>query len=130
MRLISVSRRAGGLLLATLALPGLASATEPGLQEAAGATVRIEGFGPAVDAATHAGEPGGMRGGTEVDNDVDIDGVVDGNHAENLTSGTNTLAGDAFANANGINTVIQNSGSNVLIQNGMVVTVQFGTPAP
>ena len=126
MRLISVSRRPGGLLLATLALPGLASATEPGLPEAAGATARIEGFGPAVDAAGLAG----MRGGTEVDNDVDIDGVVDGNHAENLTSGTNTLAGDAFANANGINTVIQNSGSNVLIQNGMVVTVQFGTPAP
>jgi len=36
-----------------------------------------------------------------------------------------TLTGDAFSNASGINTVIQNSGSNVLIQNAMIVTVDF-----
>ncbi|MGQ4583652.1 hypothetical protein [Lysobacter sp. F60174L2] len=70
-----------------------------------------------------------LRGGNGVENQVDADGIVEGNHAENITSGDNTLTGGAFGNATGINTVIQNSGSNVLIQNGMVVNVRF-TPTP
>ena len=70
-----------------------------------------------------------LRGGDSVENQVDANGIVEGNHAENITSGDNTLTGGAFGNATGINTVIQNSGSNVLIQNGMVVNVRF-TPTP
>lgn len=69
-----------------------------------------------------------LRGGDEVDNTVTIDGRVDNNTADRIVSGSNTIQDGAFANANGISTVIQNSGSNVLIQNGMVVTVQFTDP--
>ena len=61
--------------------------------------------------------------------DVAIDGpTLD--HAENVNSGTNTLTGSAFSNASGISTVIQNSGSNVLIQNAMIVNVQFAGSGP
>ncbi|MGQ4659311.1 hypothetical protein [Lysobacter sp. F6437] len=119
-----VPRRASGLLLTgLLAMPVMATATGPELQS--NDFQRVEGFGPTVDAAGLAR----LRGGNSVENHVDSNGVVEGNHAENINSGDNTLAGGAFGNATGINTVIQNSGSNVLIQNGMVVNVQF-TPTP
>ncbi|MET0807456.1 MAG: hypothetical protein ABWX93_01735 [Pseudoxanthomonas sp.] len=70
-----------------------------------------------------------MRGGeSSVDNEVLIDGLVGGNVAEDVVTGSNAINGDAFANTSGISTVIQNTGNNVLIQNGMVVNVQFVGP--
>ena len=85
----------------------------------------IAGIGTPVD----AGELDRLRGGeSTVDNDVLIDGNVEGNTADHVVSGSNVISDGAFTNANGINTVIQNSGSNVLIQNGMVVNVQFVAP--
>ncbi|MGH8026031.1 MAG: hypothetical protein ACREO0_04810 [Pseudoxanthomonas sp.] len=78
-----------------------------------------------------AGELDQLRGGeSTVDNDVLIDGTVEGNTADHIVSGANAISDGSFANANGINTVIQNTGSNVLIQNGMVVNVQFVAPPP
>lgn len=69
-----------------------------------------------------------MRGGdaSQTENLIDVDGSVDGNSAHHITSGSNSIADGAFSNASGINTVIQNTGSNVLIQNAMIVTVDFG----
>ena len=69
----------------------------------------------------------GLRGGdgTQVDNLIDVEGSVDDNTAHHITSGSNSIADGAFNNASGINTVIQNTGSNVLIQNAMIVTVDF-----
>ena len=72
-----------------------------------------------------------LRGGDNVHtvtNVSDVNGKVDGNTASNVTSGANLVDGGAFGNATGLSTVIQNSGSNVLIQNGMFVNVQFGPP--
>ena len=68
-----------------------------------------------------------LRGGDSdvVDNLIDVDGSVDGNTAQHIVSGSNSIADGAFSNASGINTVIQNTGSNVLIQNAMIVTVDF-----
>ncbi len=68
-----------------------------------------------------------MRGGdaSQTENLIDVDGSVDGNTAHHITSGSNSIADGAFSNASGINTVIQNTGSNVLIQNAMIVTVDF-----
>jgi len=69
----------------------------------------------------------GLRGGdsSQTENLIDVDGSVDGNTAHHITSGTNSIADGAFGNASGINTVIQNTGSNVLIQNAMIVTIDF-----
>lgn len=70
-----------------------------------------------------------LRGGeSRVDNEVVIDGTVSDNVAEDLVTGSNAITGDAFSNTSGISTVIQNTGNNVLIQNGMVVNVQFVAP--
>jgi len=89
----------------------------------------VDGLGAALD-------PDGLatlRGGDGVEfdlveNTASANGVVSGNHAENIVSGTNSLAGEAFSGAAGINTAIQNSGSNVLIQNATVVNVRFADP--
>ncbi|SFV26475.1 hypothetical protein SAMN05428990_0336 [Pseudoxanthomonas sp. YR558] len=78
------------------------------------------------------GRLAGLRGGdgTQVENLVDVDGSVDGNTAHHVTTGTNSVADGAFNNASGINTVIQNTGNNVLIQNAMIVTVDFTGGGP
>ncbi len=70
-----------------------------------------------------------LRGGeSTVENNVLLDGTVENNTADHVVSGSNAISDGAFSNATGINTVIQNTGSNVLIQNGMVVNVQFVAP--
>ncbi|SOD51449.1 hypothetical protein [Pseudoxanthomonas wuyuanensis] len=72
-----------------------------------------------------------LRGGdSQVNNDILVDGAVNDNTADRIVSGANTINGGSFANASGINTVIQNTGSNVLIQNAMIVNVQFADPGP
>ena len=82
----------------------------------------------------HPVDPGmlsDLRGGYDfVENNIDVDGSVDGNTANDVISGANTISDGAFANANGLSTVIQNSGSNVLIQNAMIVKVDFGGSGP
>ena len=116
-------------IAATLVLiAGFATAAEPPAVGALSAPERlsfvvpVEGLGPALDPSALEA----YRGGDDsVENDVDIHGQVGGNTAQDTISGNNTLSGDAFSNASGISTVIQNSGSNVLIQNGMIVNVQF-----
>jgi hypothetical protein len=68
-----------------------------------------------------------LRGGDgQVTVEVDNQGTVNGNTASQIVSGDNRIEGGAFANAAGLTTVIQNSGSNVLIQNGTAVNVRFG----
>lgn len=133
--------------LASLVLPGLAWAAEP--QAAAAAPV------PSNDTSTPElavpiqvpaqwtalkerslnllGAPVGvarletMRGGEDKHQSIIlVDGKVDNNTADHVISGGNTITDTAFDSANGINTIIQNTGTNVLIQNAMVVNVNFG----
>lgn len=66
----------------------------------------------------------GSRGGT-ASAVVDVSGSLRQTSAVDVHSGTNTIADGSFANALGLTTVIQNSGSNVLIQNATTVNVQF-----
>lgn len=68
----------------------------------------------------------GYRGGTDtVINDMTLSGTVAHNSATDVVTGTNTINGAAFANSNGLATVIQNTGANVLIQSATIVNVQF-----
>jgi len=87
----------------------------------------VDGIGATVDADRLSGLRGGEK---SVDNRILVDGRVSDNVAEKIVSGANAVGGGAFGNANGINTVIQNTGSNVLIQNAMIVNVQFTDPSP
>lgn len=67
----------------------------------------------------------GSRGGASTSTQVDIGGVVKDASATNVSTGNNAIRDGSFSNAVGFNTVIQNSGANVLIQNSMTVNVQF-----
>lgn len=124
------------LLVAGIA-PGLQGvAFAAGQQAAAGATDSAPSAQAATPAPTigqplDAGALDALRGGQSlVVTETRNGGEVNGNHADNVTSGLNSIDGGAFANAAGITTVIQNSGSNVLIQNGTAVNVQFVDPMP
>lgn len=65
------------------------------------------------------------RGGTQVlvDNTNATDGAVYGNQAHNLVTGSN-LIDSSFSGANGLSTVVQNTGNNVLIQVPVIVNLQ------
>ena len=89
----------------------------------------VEGFGPAVGGPVLEALRGGDSTSTVVV-DVDNTGQVEGNTATGTVGGPNTVTGGAFVNAAGINTVIQNSGANVLIQNGTAVNVRFDGGGP
>lgn len=97
------------------------------VSEPAEAPAQDSAMGQSIDVATLAD----MRGGADiVENDVLIEGRVEDNTANRVVTGNNALSGGSFVNSNGINTVIQNTGANVLIQNGMIVNVQFADPTP
>lgn len=68
----------------------------------------------------------GYRGGFDVvKNDMQLTGAVTNNSAVDVLSGSNFIADGSFANASGMPMVVQNSGSNVLIQNAMIINVQM-----
>ena len=50
-------------------------------------------------------------------------GDVTGNSAYNNTSGDNILDGGALSNSSGVYNIVQNTGSNVLIQNATVINL-------
>jgi hypothetical protein len=82
------------------------------------------GFGPAAD----LGKLEHSRGGTDtynINNNANLNGVVTGNSAWNVVTGSNSIDSGAFANMQGIPVVIQNSGANVLIQSATIVNLQF-----
>jgi hypothetical protein len=67
-----------------------------------------------------------LRGGTEmVNNSATLSGIVTGNTAINVNTGSNIIDGGAFANFSGVPIVVQNSGANVLIQNSTIVNLQM-----
>ena len=103
-----------------------ASATQHGvgLQVAGSASAHpmyVDGLGQAVSADTL----GQYSGGTNIHNNQNITGAVTGNSATQVVTGANAISADSFSGAAGLSTVIQNTGNNVLIQNGMIVNVQF-----
>ncbi|GAA4000382.1 hypothetical protein GCM10022279_25200 [Comamonas faecalis] len=66
------------------------------------------------------------RGGSfHVENSMDLSGVTAGNSAHNVATGNNAISAGAFDHAAGLPIVIQNSGANVLIQNGVVINLQM-----
>jgi len=67
----------------------------------------------------------GKRGGADTFSDMRLRGVVAGNKATNVTTGSNVISDGALAGATGLPMVIQNSGNNVLIQNATIVNVQM-----
>jgi hypothetical protein len=56
---------------------------------------------------------------------MQLTGTVTNNAATNVVTGSNYITDGAFTNSAGFPTVIQNSGSNVLIQNATIVNLQM-----
>ncbi|MBB1472411.1 MULTISPECIES: carbon storage regulator [unclassified Luteimonas] len=93
-------------------------------------TAAVAGLGPVVSGDALQMQSGNVGLDPGILVEVDNAGTVTGNVAHDNVTGQNVVGGGAFGNAAGISTVIQNSGNNVLIQNGTAVNVQFGGPAP
>lgn len=110
-----------------LAVPAGDSAPAATPVTGAGTTVKAPdslGFGPAAD----LGKLEHSRGGTDTfntNNNANLGGVVTGNTAVNVVTGSNSIDAGSFANMQGIPVVIQNSGANVLIQNATIVNLQM-----
>jgi len=92
---------------------------------------------PEIGSAMSSEELGGLSGQKEVSidikdvnaifSDVDNKGFLGNNSMDTknstFTTGGNSIGGNAFSGMNGIATVIQNSGNQVLIQNATLVDV-------
>lgn len=125
----------GTVLLCLAGAPGWAvAATAPGgvanpamtlrangQQQQQAAPVYVGGLGAAVSAETLDR----YSGGTNVRNNQNLTGTVTNNSATRDVSGSNAIGSNSFSGASGLPTVIQNTGNNVLIQNGVIVNVQF-----
>lgn len=86
------------------------------------ATVVITGFGTPVA----SNQLDVYRGGfDQVKNDMQLSGTVANNSAFNIVTGSNYIADGSFSNSSGFPMVIQNSGSNVLIQNATIINLQY-----
>ncbi|MGI4720452.1 MAG: hypothetical protein ACRYGO_04380 [Janthinobacterium lividum] len=74
-----------------------------------------------------SGERLGRTSGKDdtIHNEATLGGTVGNNTAINTVSGNNIIDSGSFANAQGLPMVIQNSGSNVLIQNATVINLQL-----
>ena len=84
--------------------------------------VVVSGFGTPVD----SNELKDFRGGFDVvKNDMQLSGVVSSNSAVDVASGSNYIANGSFSNSSGFPMVVQNSGSNVLIQNATIINLQY-----
>lgn len=84
---------------------------------------------PTFGAATPTETLQDMTGGTDTheNNTVnqETNGTVGNNSNFSIGNGANNIDGGSFGNAAGINSVIQNSGNNVLIQNSTSVIVRM-----
>jgi len=64
-------------------------------------------------------------GASDVFNLSNLSATLSNNSASNTTSGNNNISSGALAGVNGIASVIQNSGNNVVIQSSTIVNVTF-----
>lgn len=90
------------------------------------APVAPDAIVPGLGAAAAEGLLDSARGGAGGSGaSADLRGVVTGNSATSVVTGSNTIQASSFAGASGIPIVIQNTGANVLIQNATVINLQF-----
>jgi hypothetical protein len=86
----------------------------------------IPGNDTAFDAAVSDDHLAGQRGMALIPtNTNNLDGAVYDNTANDLITGYNMVSDGSLTNNAGLNTVIQNSGNNVLIQNAVILNIQM-----
>lgn len=82
----------------------------------------VSNFGMPVTLAELSELSGGFD---QVKNDMQLSGVVTNNSAVDVLTGSNYIADGSFSNSSGFPMVVQNSGSNVLIQNATIINLQY-----
>ena len=86
----------------------------------------IPGNDTAFDAAVSDDLLAGQRGKALIPtNTNNLDGAVYDNTANDVITGYNMVSDGSLTNNAGLNTVIQNSGNNVLIQNAVILNIQM-----
>lgn len=58
-------------------------------------------------------------------NNMKLNADMEGNVLYSTSTGINQVTNDAFANASGISTVVQNSGNQVIINNAFILNLQM-----
>lgn len=101
--------------------PGSTANAQNGSGQSTTQSTTVDGFGQPVS----TGALQRYSGGGLVQNNQTITGTVTGDTASNVTSGSNSITGNAFQGATGVPSVVQNTGNNVLIQTGVIVNVQL-----
>jgi hypothetical protein len=86
-------------------------------------TTGIASWGRPVPSAQLDTQRGGTDTGMTTINTNQLNAKLFNNSATNNFTGNNSIADAAFAGASGLPTVIQNSGNNVIIQNGTVLNL-------
>jgi uncharacterized coiled-coil protein SlyX len=128
MRYVSASLIAGAAILVTVLVPIAAPAGES-VGNAAGLadTVAYTEVGEAVTGECLEAQTGGQD--TTIDqlnaqlSTMRVNGQMAQNQLVSNVTGFNTVGTDAFGNASGIATVIQNSGNQVIINNAMILNL-------
>ncbi len=83
----------------------------------------IQSWGKPLPVAQLESQRGGTDTGPVTINANMLNAKLFNNKATDNVTGNNTIAGGAFAGANGLPIVIQNSGNNVIIQSGTVLNL-------
>ena len=88
-----------------------------------GGSLDTKKWGHPVPSTQLDAQRGGMDRGPITINANMLNAKLYDNSAIGNVTGNNTITGGAFAGASGLPTVIQNSGNNVIIQNGTVLNL-------
>ena len=104
---------------AATAMPAAAATTTASTAEDSSTSTTL---GRSVSGQKLDAERGKASTGTS---EANLGGVVSGNSASNLPTGSNTIDAGSFANMSGLPVVIQNTGANVMIQSATVINVMF-----
>jgi hypothetical protein len=86
-------------------------------------TTEVTAWGHPLPSAQLETQRGGTDTGPLTINANVLNAKLFDNSAKDNVTGNNTITGGAFAGASGLATVIQNSGNNVIIQNGTVLNL-------
>jgi hypothetical protein len=125
---IVVGAVAGGVPTAAQELDGAPKVTQDAVGSAASRSksaapeTRDTLFGRPLDSERLINQRGGQD---LIINDQKLKATVTDNVASNLTTGHNVITEGAFAGANGLPMVIQNSGNNVSIQNTTILNLNM-----
>lgn len=125
---VNAGETSAALVGATTATQAAADSSPP-VAQTAPATSATD-TQPAHDAsfgvALNSDQLDGLRGGDALVGQNFLNGTVADNVANRVVTGSNAITDGSFSNSSGLPTVIQNTGSNVLIQNATVLNVRFG----